>query len=277
MDRYTNNNTGELNALFASTFTVSDDHIDRRDESLVLLREQFQGLQKPVYPKAQPELGESDYIILDHKAKRKFIYKPKYISNRLAFCKYLSLPAVKKAFKSLSKYYSRFGEDVETNKSSDDIINAFTSCLRVGSILPELLNETVDFFEITYYDVNEYIPVGGTDITQQLNMKQLDEYYTSVTDLEMCIAPDISDLGFIGDPGNPHFYKNRDTGKLVLVDVLDLDFTAHLIPNLFEFDNDVFIVPDYKWSNPKYNTITKEGLRVIADSFSPTRVELMFM
>jgi hypothetical protein len=248
----------KLEALFASTFAISDDRVDRREESLILLRDQFQGLKDPKYNITVPELGENDYIILDHKSKRKFVCKEKYTANRLAYCKYLSLPTVEKAYKSLSKHYSRFGEGVDTNKNVDDIIHAFRSCLDISSFLPDIIKESDDFFEITYYSLDEYTPLSGLQVMSPPSIGQLDEYYHSVADLEMCICPDITG-------SDPNFYLNKNTKKLVLGDVGDLEFNAYMIPNLFEYSEDVLLVPDYKWSDPIYNNISPAGLQEIAD------------
>ena len=181
---------------------------------------------------------ELPYIILDHTTKKKYIYKPAYITNAQLFFKKILSPPI--------------------DKPGDEILQCLHECFSVAVFLPDIITDLDNFIEITYYDEDQWRKATVYDYISNTYLEQIDTYMNDIENLEMYIDVDTINVS--------NTYVNKNTGEIKLVNVGDIELVDSAMPGVFPINSRTFgneiganaadsciLITDYSWSNPKYN------------------------
>lgn len=181
--------------------------------------------------------------------KRKFIFKPAYISNVKTWLEVVGI--LKANLHEIEKIIPGYGkETIETDiLSGDEIISTLKQLLNECDMLPNCIRETENYLEIEYYSTESWRYSNNYDYISDSFLSACDEYYKQTSDMNYYISIDTISIR--------NFMKHNETKQWKMVDLHDMEYRSMFLP-IFPIrlrgewgHGDTFIYPDYKWSDPK--------------------------
>lgn len=196
--------------------------------------------------------GEEDLeaCITSPTRKRKFIFKPAYISNIEIWLEAVSI--LNTNFHKIEKIIPGYGKvPTGTNIiSGDEIISTLKQILNGCDMLPNCIRETENYLEIEFYSTESWRYSNNCDYIDDSFLSACDEYYKQTSDMSYYISIDTI--------STRNFMKHNETKQWKMIDIDDMEFRSMFLP-IFPArlrnewgHGDTYIYPDYKWSDPKF-------------------------
>lgn len=188
----------------------------------------------------------SNYSILDHSTKRKFIIKQEILDT----VRYTLDFFTHDCSKQFENFENRYGVNLYENYhevSDESILDALKYCCS-HSFLPNIIRETDNFFEVEYLHLSQWKNLSAYERSTAKYLNAVNNYCEHIKDSKFCIAL---------DPDDNNIMINRKTGIIKNIDIEDIFPVSLFIPGMAILESDTpcysVIMTNYTWSADRFN------------------------